>query len=71
MNMPEISGLQLAAEVLKVRPDLRVILASGFITDDLQAEAIRLGVFEVLHKPVSVAQLGDTLAHAFAPLITR
>lgn len=67
MNMPEISGLQLAVEVLKVRPDVPVMLASGFITDDLQAEAMRLGVFEVLHKPVSVAQLGETLARAFAP----
>jgi signal transduction histidine kinase/ActR/RegA family two-component response regulator len=72
MNMPEISGLQLAVEVLKVRPDMPVVLASGFITDELQAEAIRLGVFEVLHKPVSTAQLGETLSRAFAvPMVDK
>ncbi len=62
MNMPEISGVQLATEVLRVRPDVPVLLASGFITDELQTEAVRLGVAEVLHKPLSIAQLSEALA---------
>ena len=64
MNMPEISGLQLATEVLRARPDVPVLLASGFITDELQAEAGRLGIGEVLHKPVSIAQLSEALGRA-------
>ncbi len=62
MNMPGLSGLQLATEMLRVRPDLPVVLASGFITDELQAELTRLGICEVLHKPVNAAQLGEALA---------
>ena len=64
MNMPEISGLQLAVEVLRVRPDVPLLLASGFITDELQQEAARLGISEVLHKPVSIAQLSEALGRA-------
>ncbi|HEY1101404.1 MAG TPA: ATP-binding protein, partial [Myxococcota bacterium] len=66
MNMPEISGLQLATEILRTRPDVPVLLASGFITDELQAEALRLGIVEVLHKPVSIAQLSEALSRALS-----
>ena len=64
MNMPGVSGLQLATEMLRARPDMPVLLASGYITDELQAELSRLGIREVLHKPVAVAQLGEALARA-------
>ena len=61
LNMPGLSGLQLATEVLRIRPDMPVLLASGYVTDEVQAEFARLGIREVLHKPVNVGQLSEAL----------
>lgn len=50
-NMPELSGLDIARAVLERRPDLPVIITSGYITSALQSEAEQIGVKELLYKP--------------------
>lgn len=56
MNIPGASGLQIVAEILKIRPDAVVALASGHVTEDLQTKAPQVGAREVLHKPNSIAE---------------
>ena len=52
LNMPTMKGNQLAEELLKVRPDLPVILCTGY-THDLDVIKLRkLGVRQFLNKPV-------------------
>ncbi|THB75532.1 MAG: response regulator [Desulfobacteraceae bacterium] len=53
MTMPKMTGDKLAMELLKIRPDLPVILCTGFnkSINDISAEMI--GVKALLHKPVS------------------
>jgi CheY-like chemotaxis protein len=67
-NMPGCSGLELAAQVRKLRPALPVILTSGYITDDLHRSAAELGVQHVFDKPRGVEELcrvvGEVLAQA-------
>jgi PAS domain S-box-containing protein len=63
MNMPTATGLSVAAEILRQRPDVPVALISGFVTDELAARADALGVRAVLYKP--------NLTRDLAPLITR
>ena len=53
-NMPGMSGLDVARAVLKINPSLPVAVASGYITDELQAEAIAAGVREVVFKTDAV-----------------
>jgi two-component system, cell cycle sensor histidine kinase and response regulator CckA len=60
-NMPGVSGLETAARVLKLRPDLPVALASGLVTDDLLLQAKALGVREVIYKPHSLGDLAAVL----------
>jgi CheY-like chemotaxis protein len=43
-NMSSMSGLELAAALASVRPDLPVVLISGALTDEVRAGAARLGV---------------------------
>ena len=43
-NMPGTSGLQLAAEIRRLHPDLPVVLSSGFIDDATQRAAQASGV---------------------------
>jgi two-component system cell cycle sensor histidine kinase/response regulator CckA len=63
MNMPTATGLSVAAEVLRLRPDVPVALISGFVTDELAARAGALGVRAVIYKP--------NLTRDLAPLISR
>jgi CheY-like chemotaxis protein len=56
-NMPRASGVDLARDLVRLRPDLPVMLASGLITDELQIEAAAAGVRQVLGKPYSATDL--------------
>ena len=60
-TMPRMTGLELAAEMLRLRPDLPVMLLSGFNHNLRQQEAEQLGVRLVLAKPVTTAQLADAV----------
>ncbi len=65
-NMPGASGLDVAAEMRRLRPDLPVALASGFVTDDLRAQAHSLGIHEVIYKPHTVEELAAAVERALA-----
>ena len=49
-NMPESSGLELARELARVRPQLPVILSSGYITEEQRMQAREAGVRGLLDK---------------------
>ncbi|MCC6234324.1 MAG: response regulator [Verrucomicrobiales bacterium] len=57
LSMPGISGLELAREILRLRPHLPIILTSGNLSLPESAEARALGIREVLAKPYSAAEL--------------
>ena len=57
LAMPAISGLQFARELRKIRPDIPILLASGYIDPQDQITGIRLGVRAVLTKPISRKEL--------------
>ena len=61
-NMPYLSGLELAQAVLAIRANLPVILASGYITEDLRAKAVTAGVCELIYKPNTVDDLCEAVA---------
>jgi len=61
LNMPGASGLQVAAELLKLRPDLPVALCSGHVTEEQRDRARKLGIREVLYKPNTMAELSETI----------
>ncbi|MBU2515363.1 response regulator [bacterium] len=57
MTMPNMTGVELTRELLKIRPDLPVILCTGFseLINEGQIEA--LGIRKLLMKPASRLQL--------------
>ncbi len=63
--MPEMTGLRLAREILKIRPDLPVLLCTGFSGSLVHGEASRSGVKDVLFKPVTGSDLGFALRKLF------
>ncbi len=56
-NMPGMSGLDVAREVSRIRPDLPVVVTSGYITDELRERAPGAGVRQLVYKPDSAEQL--------------
>lgn len=61
-NMPGMSGVDLARESLRERPDLRVAIVSGHVNDQLLADASAAGVHEVMAKQDSMDALGAAIA---------
>ena len=56
-NMPALSGLDVALELARIRPDLPVVITSGYITDGMRADALRAGVRQLVDKPNTVDEL--------------
>jgi CheY-like chemotaxis protein len=61
-NMPGMSGLEVASALREIRPDLPVVLASGYITEDLRQKAPTAGVRELIYKPNTVDDLCEAVA---------
>jgi PAS domain S-box-containing protein len=60
-NMPQLSGLALVRELSQCGVVSRFVLTSGFIDDELRAQAVDLGIVRVLPKPLDIAELCRTL----------
>ena len=64
LNMPGLSGIEFARKLLAIRPDVRIILATGFsatITADVARE---LGFCALLPKPYALRVLGEAVNRA-------
>jgi PAS domain S-box-containing protein len=66
-NMPGLSGVDVAREVRRLRPGLRVAIVSGHVSDALMAEAGEAGVAEVLAKQDSMDELGQAIRGLLEP----
>ncbi len=49
--MPEMSGLELAAELRNDYPDIRVLFASGYTADFFSSGKYRVAAGSILEKP--------------------
>ena len=67
-NMPGHSGLDVAREVKRIRPDLAVVISSGYITDELRLAAQQIGVSQVVYKPNTVNELCSIIHRLFNPV---
>jgi DNA-binding NtrC family response regulator len=64
LQMPEMNGLQLMAEIHRRYPAIKVIILTGFGTIEKAVEAVRLGAYDFLTKPVASEQLYRTVGKA-------
>lgn len=51
-RMPELTGVELARGVLKKRPDLPIILCTGFSEISVKKNAVATGIKGYLNKPI-------------------
>ena len=57
INMPGMSGLDVAREVLALRPDMPILITTGYVRADDVAAARKLGVRDVVLKPDTIEGL--------------
>ena len=61
LNMPQLSGLDVARALRAIRADLPVVISSGNLPDQLQADARQAGVRALLHKQYTLEELGAVI----------
>jgi DNA-binding NtrC family response regulator len=62
--LPDIQGVELLAAMRGAMPTTPLILYSGDITEAIREQAKDFGVYAVLEKPISLAQLMDVVRSA-------
>ena len=62
--MPALTGMELAREVLGLRPDLPVLLCTGYADEAAEQVAMAHGVFRVARKPLLAGELRDLVYSA-------
>lgn len=65
-SMPEMSGVELAQALLKIRPDIPIILCTGYSKKITEKEAMALGIKKFMTKPFDSKQLAQCVRDALA-----
>jgi signal transduction histidine kinase/ActR/RegA family two-component response regulator len=61
MTMPHMTGDQLAKKLLDIKPDIPVILCTGFNEDITEEKALAMGIQKFVMKPVIKNDLASTI----------
>jgi DNA-binding response OmpR family regulator len=61
VRLPGIDGVEAFFELKKIRPDVRVMMMTGYSLERLVARAVEHGALGVMHKPFAVSDLLATL----------
>jgi PAS domain S-box-containing protein len=70
VSMPRLPGAELVQAVQQIRPDIPVIMASGYLRSEDHAAADRLGIRELIAKPFDFGDLGRALHRILAGDLT-
>lgn len=65
-TMPEMTGVELASAVLQIRPQMPIILCTGYSTMVDRDKALAMGIKNYYMKPFSVNELSVTIRDALA-----
>jgi CheY-like chemotaxis protein len=66
LTMPGMTGVDFAREIRAIRPDIPIILSSGY-ADEVSEETLQsLGILEVLPKPFQMQALGAAVGRAMS-----
>jgi CheY-like chemotaxis protein len=66
LSMPETSGLQLARAIREIRPEIPILLTSGYLAPEDVSKVERAGIHATLIKPVRTGELLLALRSALA-----
>jgi len=65
MTMPNLLGTQLIGEIRKIRPDIPVILCSGYSKEIIDDQIRELNISEYVNKPILIEELSKKIRKIF------
>jgi two-component system, response regulator, stage 0 sporulation protein F len=65
INMPEMNGLSFLRELSKSHPESNVIMVTAYGEVESYIEAMNLGAFEYINKPVKIDELKKIIRKIF------
>ena len=67
LNMPGMTGTEFAKELLKVRPELPILLTTGYCDATIREKCQNAGIRDVLTKPVLLPNLANLIHASLRP----
>jgi len=61
MTMPNMTGDKLAREILAIRPDIPIILCTGYSERFTEGQAGKMGIKAFIMKPLVIGDLAATI----------
>ena len=71
LKMPGMDGMEVLRRIKKAYPHVQVVMLTGHGTDKDEEQALRLGAYAYLQKPVDLERLVTTLRDAFRNKVAR
>lgn len=66
LAMPEMTGLDMATECVRIRPGIPIVLCTGLVDEKTLLKARALGIREILQKPIIFRTLAESVQRALA-----
>ncbi|MGA3114998.1 MAG: PAS domain S-box protein [Syntrophobacteraceae bacterium] len=66
MTMPGLTGRELAEKLMTIRPDVPIILCTGFSTQMNEKLAVEAGIRELVMKPYNIATMAQIIRRVLA-----
>lgn len=63
-RLPDSNGLQLLGKIRAMSPHSQVVLMTAYGTPEVVSEALRLGAFCVVDKPIEMQEVADLVSRA-------
>lgn len=64
LKMPDMNGMEVLHRIKQAKPEVTVIIITGFPSVDTAIEAFKLGVFDYVPKPFTPDELAETVKRA-------
>ena len=63
-TMPKLLGTELSCKILEIRPEMPIILNTGYSPVASRSEAKKIGIKEFMMKPITISELSLTIERA-------
>jgi DNA-binding response OmpR family regulator len=63
-DMPMMNGLQLSRQMLRKKPDIAILLCTGFSEEIAEDTLMEIGIYRMLMKPIIISELAEIVNNA-------
>ena len=64
LMMPEMAGLEALKALKDLKPELQIILLTGYATREIETAAMKLGAVDLIEKPADIERLLEKIKEA-------